>query len=248
MSNLENKYKCNHCGLIFNNLKIKANHIRWKHKEVKYTDEGLINLKLMTKLNNDKRYGENVEEEINCSVCYKKIIIKYRIVRKKEKYFCDKSCANKRQINHSEKTKNKISNKLKEKFKNGEISLINKGNRIFTSKGEMEIRKFFIENFPDDNWTFGGNLNFKGENIVRDLYSNKLKVMIEYDGAWHFKNINNQLEKKQKKDYMMEEWVNLNGWRLIRIKEDIYKKNKFDTIKVLTTLVYNSTDKIIKLY
>jgi hypothetical protein len=248
MGSFENKYVCDKCGLIFNNLKIKANHIRWKHKEIGYTNEGLVNLKLKTKLNNDKKYGENIQEETNCSVCNTKILIKYRVGRKKEKYFCNKSCANKRQVNHSEETKNKISNTLKENFKNSDTPLINKGKRIFTSKGEMEVRKFFIENFPDDNWTFGGKINFKDESIVRDLYSDKLKVMVEYDGIWHFKNINNQLEKKQKKDYVMEEWVILNGWRLLRVKEEVYKINKEKTIDMIKNFIYNSDEKIIKLY
>ena len=244
----EKKYVCEDCGLIFKNPKLKANHIRWVHKIDKYTLKGLENLRLLTKINNDKKFGEKIKEKVKCFICDNEFIVEYRVNKKKEKYFCGRSCANTRCVNHSEVTRQKISNNLKKSLNENGRELKNIGKRIFTSKGEIEVRNFFIEKFPKDKWTFGGRIIFKDESIVRDLYSNSLKVMVEYDGIWHFKNIKNQLEKKQKKDFMMEEWVILNGWRLIRVSEEIYLKNKEQTIEMIKNLIYNSSEKIVKLY
>ena len=84
--------------------------------------------------------------------------------------------------------------------------------------------------------------------LSRDLYSNKLKISIEYDGIWHFENINGQLLNKQKKDMALEDWTILNGWRLIRIKEDLYKIDKKLWLDRLIESVYNSSEQIIKIY
>jgi hypothetical protein len=48
--------------------------------------------------------------------------------------------------------------------------------KIFTSKNEKLIREHFINNFKDDNWTYGGALKQNNCVLVRDLYSNKLKI------------------------------------------------------------------------
>ena len=73
-------------------------------------------------------------------------------------------------------------------------------NRHFTSKNEVLIRDYFINNFPEDEWTFGGSIRMNEHQMSRDLYSNKLKICFEYDGIWHFKDIHGQLEQKQLKD------------------------------------------------
>jgi hypothetical protein len=242
------EYTCEYCNQVFISSKLKANHIRWYHKENKYTANGLQRLKEKTKINNDKKFGKKIKENVNCFVCQKNIDIEYRVGKKKEKYFCGKSCANKRSNILNQESIAKISSSLKKYHRENDIILNNCNKRIFTSIGEKEIRNFFIKNFPNDGWTFGGRIIFKDESIVRDLYSDSLKVMVEYDGIWHFKDIKNQLVMKQKKDLLMEEWVLLNDWRLIRVKEEIYKSDKEKTIELIKNLIYNSSEKIVKLY
>ena len=72
------------------------------------------------------KYGRNKEYNVKCSHCNKEIIVVERDKQfpKKEKYFCNRKCANSRK--HSNQTKQKISNSLL-KTNNTEI-LRNKDN------------------------------------------------------------------------------------------------------------------------
>jgi hypothetical protein len=118
----------------------------------------------------------------------------------------------------------------------------------FTSKGEVEVRTHFQTHFPDDEWTFGGALKIHGVSLVRDLYSNKQKICIEYDGIWHFKDIHGQLEKKVSKDNLLRLWCEQHDYRLIRMSEDFYKINKTEAIKCLEEVVFRSDEKFVTLY
>lgn len=156
---------------------------------------------------------------------------------KKEKICCSSACANKYFMN-DERRKNLIIDQtlekrlqLSEKIKllqqdpvyQAKMAKQFKEKTHFTSKNEMIIRDFFISSFPEDGQTFGGGLRYNTYIIVRDLYSSKLKVCIEYDGIWHFKDIHGQLEQKQIKDKALEDWCIDNKQKLIRIDENIYK-------------------------
>ena len=103
------------------------------------------------------------------------------------------------------------------------------------------ILKHFKEKYQNDNWTSGGGLKYEGKRISRDMYSNKLKVCFEYDGVWHFKDINGQLEKKQLKDQLLEKWCVENGYRLIRVDE-----NSFNGVEQIEDLIYKCNDNITK--
>jgi hypothetical protein len=116
-----------------------------------------------------------------------------------------------------------------------------KQRKLFSSKNERLIVKHFKTNHNDDEWKSSGRLQFKGLNIVRDMWSDKLKICFEYDGIWHFKDIHNQLERKQLIDAALEEWCILNNYRLIRIDEDDYTN-----ISQIESLIYNNDDLIIK--
>lgn len=163
--------------------------------------------------------------------------------------FCNNSCAatstNKyREINRQYVTaewKLKISIKNKQNWQNGKISYSQK--RLFSSKKEREIVSFFKENFPNDEWKSGGRLKLNDtENLSRDMWSDKLRICFEYDGIWHFKNIHGQLNKKQIKDRLLEQWCIANNYRLIRVDEDSYID-----IQQIKDLIYNKQDQIIKI-
>ena len=111
------------------------------------------------------------------------------------------------------------------------------------SKRELEIVDFFKSNFQEDDWKVGlidGSKRHNGILLNPDLWSKKLKVVIEYDGDWHFIDIHNQLEHKQKVDIETVKWCKENGYRLIRIDEKSKISN--DQIK---EAVYNKQETFI---
>lgn len=118
----------------------------------------------------------------------------------------------------------------------------------WTSKWEDEIKKEFFKEFPNDNWTYGGLFYTNKQTITCDLYSRKLNVAIEFDGIWHFKDINGQLKHKQEIDKKLEKWCIKNNWKLIRIKNEIYDSDKFYWLDKLKKEAYKPSKEIIKFY
>lgn len=246
--------QCEICKEEFLNHAIYANHIRHKHKSKEFYEK--VNLKLSLKRQEQKtlKYGSLISKTKYCKFCKSEFTIMEREFIKKTKKFCSISCANSGRVVKEENKlarSRKSSLAQKKNWANKEYrekALQRNGKRYFTSKGETEVVNYFKENFPNDEWTTGGSLKLKEERLVRDLYSNKLKICIEYDGIWHFKDIHGQLEGKVLKDNLLEEWCLENNYRLIRIKEDVYKKNPKEVLKLLENIVYKEDCKIKKLY
>lgn len=236
-------YKCSQCDKIFEKFQDKANHVRWYHIEM--TDEKKNNLSEGTRKANNARFGKYIEEKCACSKtgCINNVNIKYREGKRKGKYYCSQSCANSRG-KMSDDNKKIISAKISERWKEGVFDniLANTQNKKFSSKNERLIVSHFKLNFPMDGWKSGGMLLHNGHRISRDLYSDILKVCFEYDGIWHFKDINGQLENKKNKDEALELWCIENGYRLVRIQDEFF--NNMDQIY---DLIYNKKDNIIKL-
>jgi len=236
-------YHCKICNIGFQKFQDKANHIRWQHKD---NSEYFLKLKEITKKSNEKRFGKWVNEVVYCynPNCKQKTKIKYREGKKREKYFCSRSCANSRGP-RSKETRDKISNSVSSAWKNGLFNEIDytSSNKRFSSKIEREIVKHFKEKYPEDLWKSGGRKKLN-ENVYmsRDLYSDKLKICFEYDGIWHFEDIRGQLKDKQMKDLELEKWCILNQYRLIRIDEEC-----FESIEQIEKLIYDSDEMIIKI-
>jgi very-short-patch-repair endonuclease len=241
-------HTCSECSQKFDSHSQKANHIRWKHRD---NTQYFQRLKFISIKREEAKHGKWTIIECICQNCQSSF--KRRIREGKENpRFCSQNCANKRC--HSNLTKHRISLGVSKKWNDEEYAkkcLFN--NRVirkrWNSKGELEVREQFQSLFPEDGWTFGGRLKV-GENIfvARDLYSHKLKVCIEYDGIWHFKDIHHQLELKQLKDAALEKWCIKNGWRLIRISEGVYNQNKKLWFDTLVDEVRNGTSEIRKFY
>jgi len=230
---------CNKCGETFSNKKIYANHVRWKHKD---NTEYFKNASNGGKKAAEKRFGKLIKEEVNCNRCNSSIEIEYRDGKKKAKYFCSRSCANSRG-KRSNATKKKISNGVKAAWKNGMFDdAAFSNNKIFSSKGEREVVQYFKSKFKEDEWKSGGLMKI-GEStfISRDMWSDKLKVCFEYDGIWHFKDINGQLSTKQHKDSLLEEWCLRNEYRLIRVEDG------FSDLEMIEALIYHDKRPIIKI-
>ncbi len=247
---------CPYCNeSITSKHAIYANHIRWCEKNPNFDQEKFNkNISIGVQKGLDKKYGKVKKFLVTCQICQKKFIVKEREKQfpKKEKYYCNRSCANTRK--HSIKTKEKIRKICtplnRSLWKNPEFikKQINNKNCIFASKGEVAIRKYFQWNFPKQRWTFGGCLRHIGFPLVRDLYSNKLQVCIEYDGIWHFEDIHGQLEYKQKQDLALENWCLQNNFKLIRIKEEVFLQNEKFWINQLVKEVNSGVGKIVKFY
>lgn len=247
-------YKCEVCEFETSNVKIKANHVRWKHRDNSLYRNLMVEIK--TSLD-EKRIGKLKEYTVKCNTCSLNfsIIEREKLFPLKEKYFCSRKCANSKENGHSEITKSKISVStsisLKKKWTDeiyANKCLKNIGKRRFTSKGEETLRNHIISKYQYDGWTFGIKKLAKDSFIVRDLYSDKLRVCVEYDGVWHFKDIHGQLEDKKRKDAFLEEWCLKNQYRLIRISEDVYKTNTEHWTEVIENEIYHGKDSIRKFY
>ncbi len=247
---------CPYCNKsIIGKHAIYANHVRWCEKNPNFNKEKTSkNISSGVLKDLEKRLGKIKKFLVKCENCHTKFPVEEREKQfpKKEKYFCNRSCANTR--HHTKETKNKIgkkatiSNKKLWQDPNYVKKIMTSQKSIFTSKGEVAIRKYFQWNFPQERWTFGGCLRYNNFPLVRDLYSNKLKVCIEYDGIWHFENIHNQLEYKQKQDQALENWCLQNNFKLIRIKEDIFLKDEDFWINQIVKEVHSKISRIVKFY
>ena len=248
--------ECPYCNeIIEGKHSIFANHVRWCDKNPNLNKiQTNKNISIGRFKEIEKRLGKIKNFTVRCRNCNRIVIIKEREKQfpKKEKYFCNRSCANTRI--HSKKTKEKIG--LKATISNKKLwkdpvhieKMLKSQKSIFNSKGEVAIRKYFQWNFPQHHWTFGGCLRYKGFPLIRDLYSNKLKVCIEYDGIWHFENIYDQLEYKQKQDHVLEKWCIKHDFRLIRIKEDVFLKDEQFWLDIIIDEVFNGVARIVKYY
>lgn len=234
---------CNYCGKIIEKPLKEYNRRIKKGKHFFYCNNSCGAKKINEKF-------KSITIKKTCPHC--KSIFE-STTSKKSKTFCSRYCAAKHStgiMQQTEEYKKESRERSINLWKNEEYinkSFVNIGKRRYTSKGEEEIKKHFKETYKDDGWTFGPCFN--GDRmLVRDLFSKKLKVCIEYDGIWHFEDIHGQLKDKQEKDFLLEDWCIKNNFRLIRIKEDIYNQDKKYWIKKLEEEVYNGIEKLVKFY
>ncbi len=102
--------------------------------------------------------------------------------------FCSRSCANHHELSDDVRAsiKYRLSIYAKE-HPAGFCSpdFIQKGTRKNHSKRELEIVDYLKTNFPNDDWKQGfiiGSKKYNGYYLIPDLHSNKLQVVLEYDG------------------------------------------------------------------
>jgi len=233
--------KCEICGKEFENHSLYANHIRWYHKEndnTKLSEAAIIN--------NENRYGKWVIENVKCAVCDGDVEIKYREGKKKEKYYCTRSCANKRVI--SDETKEKISTSILKRWENDDFreTTLNQfkspRNKRTSSKGEREIRNKLKEIYGEEKVSSHRNIKIDNDLVKAvDIYIKEKNTIIEYDGIWHFKKVNegHKFELQQLKDKLLNEYCLINSIKLIRIKEEIYLKNKEKTFLYIFDIIEN---------
>lgn len=113
-----NKRVCPHCNKEFEcNGKVFSNHVRWcseNPNRKNLSDENFRN-KLSEASNkaNEEKLGTIKNFTVVCSTCGKEFVVREREKQfpKKDKYFCSRSCANKRE--RPQEVKDKIAKSLK---------------------------------------------------------------------------------------------------------------------------------------
>lgn len=238
---------CDICGEKFESGRSYSNHVRWKHKKIEYKRIKCEHCGYNARQENYKKHisvcTKNPLNFVKCKECGKDTS-GYKV------QFCSLSCCakyNNIRRGPFEIDRSYITPEWREKQRQNTIEQWKRGvhkisRKIFSSKNERAIVKHIKEQYPNDGWKNGGKLVLKdGTFLARDLWSDKLKVCFEYDGIWHFKDIHNQLKKKQTKDRLLEEWCKENNYRLIRVDE-----NNYQDVKQIENLIYNSKEQIIK--
>ncbi len=266
----DGKYECPICKKKYTRKGI-ATHIYRSHTDKKFSSgyNGHYDneeYKQKQRESTDNKLGEYKDFLVICGTCNKNFYIREREYQfpKKETYYCNRKCANsvggklggeslaKRLKNDKEfgdyfsKQATDNSLRLWQDPEYAKRVLNSNCKKLFTSKGELHIRSYFIDNYKEDEWTFGGAIKYEDSGgIVRDLYSNKLKVCLEYDGIWHFKDIKGQLKKKQKKDKALKDWCLYHGYRLIRLSETYFHKYKDTIFDILEDIIYNDDRQLV---
>jgi len=178
---------CKYCNKeIEGSHSVYANHVRWCDKNTTNGDKGGLKISESKK----KYYEENrknIEHTVSCTKCEQTFTIietNSKFKKRKNRFFCSKACSFSRS---NPETKRKISESSKnlwkdENYMNKVINNNTNRNIRFTSKGEKEIKNYLKENHKSDNWTSGGGFKYKDKILTRDVYSNDLKIIVEYDG------------------------------------------------------------------
>jgi len=242
--------KCEICGEIFEKHSLYANHIRWKHKD---NSEFKKKIGKNTIKTNEKMYGKWINENVKCSVCGEYVEIRYRENKKKEKYFCSISCANKRK--HSKETKKKISESVSllwndEDYRNNMMNRVIVKSRRNSSIGERDIRYKLKDIYSNKDVISHYRIKYKNMDKTVDIYIPSKNTIIEYDGDWHFRKImkDHDFEKTKKRDSLIKEYCNVNGVRLIRIYDKLYLSDKDKYFNLLINKIDKSEKQYIEIY
>jgi hypothetical protein len=232
-------YKCQECNKEFKTFQAKANHVRWQHKEEKFSKEGYQSLK--EKSSRPERF-----EDVNCPIC--ETVFRRRKGKqpgeKGYKKTCSRSCGNRsRAGSYSKETKEKLSLAAKNNKSFTEAGLRIKNNKRFSSKLERSLAKMLGDEFKRHH-----NIKFNNRRIDFDIASKDNLFLIECDGVWHFKKVHegHDFEKVKKTDALKEEYAKENSKVLIRI--DNTKYNLQQTFDIVKKELSNRTPRIVKYY
>lgn len=229
------KHICEECGQEFESHSLKANHIRWKHRNQDKFIEKISDIK---KEFYENKLGEFKDFKVVCKNCDEEFIVKEREFKfpMKDKYFCCVSCANTYSSSFkqplSEEKRKIISDKIKEFWKNPEYAKKRMNNK-FSSKGERELRGILKERYGNKMVSSHRNVELDGIKKAVDLTLREKNVIIEYDGIWHFDSkIYERMGTPEKyketieKDKMVKQYCKINNIRLLRVSDNVYQKNR----------------------
>lgn len=101
---------CDICEEVFENVKIKANHVRWEHRDNSKYIESARSSSIKF---HEKKLGSFKLFDVFCKKCNSSFLVRERTKSfpNKENYYCSRNCSNSHI--HSNESKNKISKSVK---------------------------------------------------------------------------------------------------------------------------------------
>lgn len=106
-----------------------------------------------------------------------------------------------------------------------------------SSKGELEIRKYIMDNYPQLKIIPNDRIILEGKEI--DVLIPELKIGFEYDGIYWHKN-------KEEYDKNKDELAKQKGITIYHIKEKRTKKEKENNLKEVRTIIDKELKKFLK--
>lgn len=210
-------YKCKECRLEFKNFQTKANHIRWKHKDNSFTEEGMKSLREKVSIANSKKYGKLIIETIDCPKCGDHFERKYRKIDKARK-FCNRTCANSRDWSiHPDRERIKKARSKSAKSNPEFVKMMGKPTNTerFSSKIERKLASELGDKFRRHKQVTLDS----GRRIDVDIIQREYDIWIESDGPYHFQKVhkNHDFEKSKLRDKEQNEHCLKNNILLIRV-------------------------------
>ena len=230
-------YKCEQCDKEFKTFQGKANHVRWKHKDKPFTDEGYKRL-----VEAAKKPG--LYETVECPVCSAPFERKSNPNLKGwMKRTCSRSCGNVgRKLSEESKRKQSKAAMKNPAWINNIGNIQNAPNR-FSSKLERKLAELLGEGFQRHY-----NVSFKGQRLDFDIASEDGKFLVECDGIWHFEKVHDghDFERVQMMDRLKEEYATENNLVLIRLDNRKLKLN--ESYGIIRSELNNDCARVVKYY
>jgi very-short-patch-repair endonuclease len=238
--------KCSHCNSPFQKAKNEYNRQqkRWNNDAKFFCSKQCL-----------KEFKTLGKIELTCDECGKEYSIHQHEYNKKlridqQNFFCCKQCANtfigknltddqikKRSIIAKKWCRDNYEKVLASSLK--AFDTVRSKGHYFCSKGEIEVFEYLKVNSSLHIQTGGGfKIGTYYNKPVRkqfDIFCRETKTIIEYDGKCHFEPIygKDAFKKTKMKDRLMKQWCKDNGWSLVRIREEVYKKSKQEWLDIL---------------
>lgn len=250
---------CLVCGETFDVGRIYSNHVRWKHRDRAFSTEGKAAIQENARRLNKQRLGYEGSkfDGSTCEICNRKLSTSER----KNRFCSTEAC---RFQAHSIggtaawKDRTTMLRIVQTTVWNNPMWVKNMGTgstkpemrKYFSSKGERELTEVIKNRLPQYHWQTGGSHNI-GNNVRKafDVYCKDIKLIVEYDGAYHWKNIYGNLPIVQMKDRQMETFCINNGWKLIRVNERTYQKMPQIVETIINMILnYEVLPSVTKLY
>ena len=218
-------YHCTVCGQKFENRNLMANHVRWTHKEKKFSDEGYANIKKTAFKQVNKRKSElrgiGITVFRPCPKC--KLIFRVdgsskRMSRMKR--FCSQKCANSHgPDSYTPEVREKLRKSAKANISWNKQSGCIRENLRRSSKVERSLAEALGPDFSRHFLVRSERLSFDVDIVSRDG-----RVWIESDGPYHFGKVhkNHDFEKTRHRDEVEGEEALKRGVLLIRVNNFKY--------------------------
>lgn len=178
--------------------------------------------------------------------------------------FCSRKCAHtfnattNLALLHTEKINAKRKETARRKIQQGQkwgfldLTESDRADRLLKSQrhssaGERIIRAALQQQDPE--WKAHRKVGRKAV----DLINHHLRVVVEYDGEWHFRKLHelHNFEQVKAKDQETEQWCTEHNYTLYRISENYFKRTLDSNVQLVVDdieCVFDGTDSVVKRY